>query len=110
MRESSLRVELPYAVQLPTGDEATTATVRLLTQKERRELGKRYKSDQMGYTQALLRTRVVRLGELENVVDEIFDDMPTPVYDFLIEAMVALDSGFGSVEDYRASDEYNRTF
>jgi len=111
MAKSTIEVQLPHPFDLPGGEVADTAVIGLMTIKDRRELQRRFPSDKKADDRLLwiVKKRLVRLGPLDAPIDdEIIDMMPTSDFDYLLEAMWALDAGYDSVEAFRESDDYPR--
>lgn len=105
--KDTMHIELPLPVELPNGEKATDATIRLLTIKERMDLAKKYQGNALLFTFEALRTRLVRLGGMGGpIVKEVVEGLPSPVFDELNEATLGLDLGFESLEEFRASDKY----
>ncbi len=111
MAKQTIEVTLPHPFTLPGGEEVTDAVVGLLTIKDRLEMKRRFPSEKHfdERTIWLMEKRLLRLGPIHSPIDrEVIMEMPTSDFDYLLEAMWALDSGYESVEDFRDSDEYRQ--
>lgn len=106
---STMNEKLPFAVTLPSGETADDVVIGLISQKLRRELSEKYKGRSDLLTLHTLQKRILRLGSLDAPIPaEVLEDLPTPSYDYLIEAIIAMDSGYESVGAFRDSEEYKR--
>lgn len=111
MKKNTMDVSLPFAVSLPDGSVAEDAVVGLFSVRDRNELNRKYKGQPDLFNCNLLARRLLRLGKLEKpVAAEVIEELPTPVFDFLMEACYALDMGYESVEAFRSSEEYRAQF
>lgn len=107
MSKDTITVELPIAATLPTGEEAKTAVLRVLTIKERMDLAKKYQGNQLMFAFESLRVRMLRLGDLSGpIAREVVEELPAPSFDELQEAALGLDLGFTTLEEFRASEKY----
>lgn len=105
--KDTMLVELPIHFELPNGERATDATIRLLTIKERMDLAKKYQGNALLFTFEALRLRLVRLGEMTAPIDKaVIESLPAPVFDELNEATLGLDLGFETLELFRSSEKY----
>lgn len=106
--KSTIEVKLPMPVELPGGEVAEVAVIRMLKLKERRELRKRYANSPEDYANEALYARLIRLGSLSAPVPrELIDDLEAPIYDELQEATLAQDLGYDTLDEFRKSDRYD---
>ena len=110
MAKNVMEVELPVPYTWEaTGEEISSAVIRMLKVGEQMELAKKFPNrSKIGELMVeTMRRRLVRLGSFEAPVDmALIEEMPAPDFDYLVDAAEALDRGFESVEEYRASDQY----
>lgn len=99
----TMTVKLPIKVALPDGSEAEDAVIRMLTVRERNELVAKYKGDPSRLVLHNVHKRLVRLGDLENPPLEVVEELPTRVFDYLVDATLALEEGYEDVESFRQS-------
>jgi len=112
VRKNTIEVQLLHPFELPDGSIAEDAVLGLMTLNDRLEMRKKFPSadrDAEKRSVWLMQKRLQRLGSLTAPIDaEVIQSMPTSDFDQLLEAMWALDSGFDSIEAFRASDEYRQ--
>ena len=97
----TMTVKLPLAVDLPDGTKAEEAVIRMLTVRERNELVARYRNDPTRLVLHNVHKRLVRLGDMENPPLEVVEELPTRVFDYLVDATMALEEGYEDVEAFR---------
>lgn len=111
MTKREMTTQLPFGEPLPNGSEATDAVVGLFTHKDRMELQRKFKGQPESFNLHMLQKRLLRLGDLSGPVSiEVLEGLATPTFDHLLEACVALDMGYESVEAFRSSEEGKSVF